>query len=125
MYFASLDLADTNLDAVGRTLLYDYQNGIDPNVISFWPSMTNRYVNSMTVPIQLNITAGIPFYMAALADSTNFSTANWTPYNSNIIVTLDSVEGWHTVWVGLSGSPWMRNRRGVQFGLNLFLPLPS
>ena len=29
-YFGTVALSDTNLDTVGNTLLYDYQNGMDP-----------------------------------------------------------------------------------------------
>jgi hypothetical protein len=32
-YFGTVNLLDTDLDVNGNTLLYDYQNGIDPNVI--------------------------------------------------------------------------------------------
>lgn len=34
-YFGTLDLSATNVDSQGNTLLYDYQSGIDPNIISF------------------------------------------------------------------------------------------
>jgi len=34
-YFGTTALSDTNLDSHGNTLSYDYQNGLDPNVISF------------------------------------------------------------------------------------------
>ena len=106
-YFGTLDLSDTNLDSQGNTLLYDYTNGLDPNVISFSISVTNDDVNDRQVPVQLNISRGLPGYIS-IVDSTNFipPTATWDPYQgSNIVINLASVEGPHQVWIGLRGWP--------------------
>ncbi len=105
-YFGTLALSDTNLDSHGNTLLYDYQHGFDPNVISFTLSFTNQYANAFGAPVQLSVTAGVPSYFAVLVDDTNYADANWTAYSSsNVIVNLGSVEGWHQVYVGLRGLP--------------------
>ena len=47
--FGRLDLSDTNLDSQGNPSLYDYTNGLDPNVISFSISATNHDVNDLPV----------------------------------------------------------------------------
>jgi hypothetical protein len=104
--FGTVALSDTNLDSQGNTLLYDYQHGLDPNVISFTLSFTNQYANASGAPVQLNVTAGVPFYFAVLVDDTNHADANWTAYSSsNIIVNLGPTQGWHQVYVGLRGLP--------------------
>lgn len=99
-----LSLSDTNLDSSGNTLLYDYENRFDPNVIQFSVSVTNQYVSTVA-PMQLNVTAGQPLYIATLVDDTNFADAGWDIYTSpSIIVNLGSLQGWHNVYVGLKGS---------------------
>ncbi len=105
--FGTVDLSDTNLDAQGNSLLYDYQNGINPNpnVIYFAVNVTNQDFNTSSATVQITVSGGVPYYMAALVDSTDYSTANWTPFNSNFVFNLGSVEGWHTVSVGLKGFP--------------------
>ena len=106
-YFGTLDLSDTNLDCQGNLLLYDYTNGLDPNVISFSISATNHDVNDCRVPVQLNISGGVPSYISVV-DSTNFipSTAAWNFYpGSNIVITLGSAEAQHQIWIGLRGRP--------------------
>jgi hypothetical protein len=40
--------------------LYAYQQGIDPNIITFNLSVTNQYINTTNVPMQITVTAGIP-----------------------------------------------------------------
>jgi len=96
-------LYDTNVDSRGNTYAFDYQNGIDPNPIQFSIAPTNPYVNSSSVTVPLNIITGIPFGMAILIDSTNFVTAAWQPYNSNVAVTLGATNGAYDVWIGLRG----------------------
>ena len=48
-YFGTVALSDTNLDSQGNTLLYDYQNGLDPNVIQFSFQFANYYVNTLSI----------------------------------------------------------------------------
>lgn len=102
-YFGTTNLSDSDLDGVGNTLSFDYQNGFDPNVIYFGLNVTNRYANSGGAAIQISVSFGVPYYMSTLVDSPNYSAAHWVPFNSNLVVNLGSVEGWHTVWVGLKG----------------------
>jgi len=105
-YFGTIDVSETNMDASGNnTLLNDYNNSIDPNIISFSLNVANRYFNTSSATIQISVSAGVPSYMAALVDSTTFSAATWTPYSSNFVFNLGGVEGWHSVWVGLKGLP--------------------
>ncbi len=105
-YFGTVTLSDTNLDSTGaNTLLYDYQNSLDPNVIQFSLQITNYYVNTLNVPIQLNISGGVPFYEAVLVNDPNFADANWQPYNPTVVVSLNSGDGNYDVSVGLRGLP--------------------
>jgi len=105
-YFGTLDLSATNLDSQGNTLLYDFQNGIDPNIISFSVSSTNQYANTSGAAVQVNVVAGVPSYFAVVLDDTNFTGATWNAYaSSNITINLGTNQGWHDVWVGLRGLP--------------------
>jgi hypothetical protein len=105
-YFGTTAMSDTNQDSQGRTLLYDYQNQIDPNVISFTLSYTNQSVNATGAPLQLSVTAGMPTYFAVLVDNTNLDEATWRDYtSSNFIINLGTNEGWHHIDVGLRGRP--------------------
>ena len=123
-FFGSLDLSDTNLDTSGVQLVTDYQNNWYPNIISFSLSATNRYFNTSSATVQVAVSAGWPSYNAVLVDSTNFSDANWTPYNSNPAINLGSVEGWHSVWVGLRGLPPNAQQTWEQIQLKLILTPP-
>ncbi len=104
-YFGTTALSDTNLDSQGNTLLSDYQNGTDPNVLQFSIEVTNNYVTSMNVPVSLNVFAGVPSYVAVSVDDPNYSAdATWTDYvSSNLNVNLGMASGWHDVWIGLRG----------------------
>jgi hypothetical protein len=123
-YFGTTALSDTNLDSQGNTLLYDYQNGLNPNIISFSLSVTNNYVNNMSAPVQVNVTAGVPSYVAVAVDDTNYAAdATWNTYiSSNITVNLGTTQGWHDVWVGLRGSPSNATQTWQWKHLNLALP---
>ncbi len=105
-YFGDLSENATNLDSQGNTLLDDYQNVVDPNVIQFSLPFTNYYVNTLNVPVQLNISGGVPSYMAVLINDMNQDDAVWQPYtSSNIVVTLGSTNGAYGIFVGLRGLP--------------------
>ena len=105
-YFDTFDYSATNLDSYGNTLLYDYENGYDPNPIEFSIEATNNYLNITNASVQLNIIGGTPSYMAVLVDSTNFATTNWTAFTTtNLTVNLGTTQGWHDIWVGLRGLP--------------------
>ena len=83
------------------------------NDIAFTLSATNQFFNNPNVPLQISVTAGVPFYMAELVDSTNFASATWIPYNESPTVYVGGTQGWHQIWIGLRGlganqpSTWM------------------
>jgi hypothetical protein len=120
-YFGTVDLSDSDLDSLGMTLLDDYQNGLDPNIIQFTLQFTNSYVNTGTANGTVTILGGIPAYMAVLVNDTNLADASWQPYtSSNVVVPLGSTNGIYNVSVGLRGLPadahqiWL----GTQLTLN-------
>ena len=77
-YFGTMQLTDTNLDADGNTLAYDYANNILPRVYSFHSvETTNFYVATSTPQLSLNVT-GYPYYFAVLVDDTDTQDAIWT-----------------------------------------------
>ncbi len=103
-YFGTLDLSDTNLDSKGNTLLFDYQNGLDPNVIYFSSLFTNVYVTSSVARGTIIVLGGTPSYMAVLVNETNLADADWQPYTStNVTVNLNSGDGLYDIWIGLRG----------------------
>jgi len=101
----------------GISLLIDYQRGRYPNVINFSLTTTNGYVANGLVPVQIHLQGGVPFGLAVAVNTTNFVvvpnqlfdissnfiTTPWQPYNSNIVVSLNSGDGDYYVWVGLKG----------------------
>jgi hypothetical protein len=109
-YFGNSSYNATTLDATGaNTLLTDYSNylahGTAPAVFSFaGVEVTNDYVRSSSVPVQLDV-AGYPYYVAVAVDDTNYlNDATWGVYTSaNINVPLGTKQGWHDVWIGLRG----------------------
>jgi hypothetical protein len=104
-YFHTINLSDTNLDNQGNTLWYDYTNNLDPNVISFFITVTNNYVKTAYPTLQLNIDSGVPDYEAILVNDTNVADAVWQPYTgSNVVATLGA-DGNYNVSVGLRGWP--------------------
>ena len=125
-YFGFVDLSDLDLDSSGDTLQFDYQYGFDPspNIISFAVNATNQDFNTSSVTVQITVAGGVPSFMAALLDSLNYSSVNWTPYNSSLVVNLGSVEGWHTVSVGLRGLPTNAPQTWNQIQLKLVLTPP-
>lgn len=105
--FGTTALHDTNLDSRGKTLLYDYTNRLDPNIISFYLSVTNFYTRTISVPVQLQVTGGVPFYYSLLVDPMNHHPGishSWAPFiSSDMIATLSPAQGSHEIWVGLKG----------------------
>src|SRR5208282_3183756 len=123
LYYGATALSDTNLDSQGNTLLFDYTNGLDPNVIQFSVSVTNDYVASSNAQVNLSVTTGVPNYYAVLLDSTNFTQLVWNTYaSSNITVYLGPTGGWHSVWIGLKGLPPDATQTWQWLRLNLSLP---
>jgi uncharacterized Zn-binding protein involved in type VI secretion len=126
-YFGTLTLSsNTDYDGSGLTILQDYQQHIDPNIISFTPSVTNQYVNLYGAPVQLSVTAGVPFYYAILLDDPNTNDAAWTAYSSsNISASLGTTQGWHRVLIGLKGLPSYAQQTWSALRLNLDVTPPS
>lgn len=111
-WFGNLTHTGSELDANGNTLLQDYQSylagaTVDPNPIVFNISVANNYVSTSSPVLQLNVTAGTPYYYTVQVDNTNFLAAtNWTAYtSSSITANLGANEGWHELWIGLKGLP--------------------
>ncbi len=103
-HFGNLSQIATNdYDSDGTNNITEYTNGTDPNTISFGIFVTNYYVNTNPVSVQLVVVGGVPSSMAVLVDSTNFAGATWTAYGSNLTVDLGANDAWHTLWVGLRG----------------------
>src|SRR5665213_1370290 len=109
-WFGNLTHSGGDLDADGNTLLTDYQsylNGtpVDPNVIAFTIATTNNYVNTSSVSLHLNITAGLPAKYAVSVDDTNYAAdASWQTFTTtNLTVNLGTTQGWHDVWIALKG----------------------
>jgi len=111
-YFAS------DLDPLGNSLLYDFTNNIDLSAaVQFAIEVTNTDVNTNLVPVQLNISSGVPGYISivdntnftfSIVDGTNFTLegTTWNPYiASNLVVSLSPTEGGHQIWIGLRGLP--------------------
>ena len=66
--------------------------------------VTNQYIRTGQTTANLNVSQGEPFNFAVLVDDTNLADAVWSPYtSSSITLNLGSTEGWHFVWVGLTG----------------------
>ncbi len=126
-YFGTLGLSDTNLDSQGNTLLSDYQNGTDPNIISFSISVTNVFVQALSVPVQLNLTAGTPFYVAISVDDTNYTAnANWQRFGgTSLTADVGPNEGWHDIRIGLRGFPAFATQTWQQQRIKLDLTPPS
>jgi hypothetical protein len=72
--------------------------------IQFSIAAVAEYTTNTSVPVQLNVTAGVPRMIAVLLDSTNFAAASWLPYSSPNISINASTEGWHGAWIGLRGN---------------------
>jgi hypothetical protein len=90
----------------GVTLLSAYQSGRDPNVIKFTVWSAKLHVNTVSLPLQISLAGGIPFFAAALINDTNFADADWQPYaGSNVVAILGSTDGVYGVRVGLRGLP--------------------
>jgi hypothetical protein len=106
LYFGNLNESASNWDSQGNTLGYDYTNSIDPNIISFTVSATNTYFNQSSVPLQINVSGGVPSFYAVLVNDTNLADAYWQNYvGTNLSAMLGSTDGVYAVSVGLRGLP--------------------
>ena len=120
LYFGNLSETATNLDSQGNTLLHDYTNGLDPNVLTFTLSAASSYVNQTAVPIQIGLFAGDPSYYAVLVNDASPANANWLPYaGTNITVNLGPADGAYAVSVGLRGLAPSAQQTGQTLRLTL------
>ncbi len=103
-FFNSVDLSDTNLDVNGNTLLYDYQNGINPtNNNGLWlealPLGTNAYnSNTNALTFILHSTSSASSYQ--LQTTASLTGTNWTPGQ---IFPGASGQDWTPITFALSG----------------------
>jgi hypothetical protein len=103
-YFGTVNLLDTNMDSQGNTLLHDYTNSLDPNVIYFYFDLPQTPVTSNYVNTAISVFRGVPAYMAILVNDTNLADAVWQPYTtSNLVVNLFGGNGAYNVLIGLRG----------------------
>lgn len=102
-YFGDLSETATNLDSQGNTLLSDYQNTNDPNVISFTVRLGNQNFNSTLASGSYLVLGGVPSYEAVLVNDTNLNDAVWLPYDGNLTLNLGATDGVYQVTMGLKG----------------------
>ncbi len=89
-----------------NTILYDYTNDLDPNVIQFSLQFTNNYVHANPAYGAVSILGGVPSYEAILVNDSNLADAIWQPYtSSSFMASLNSGDGTYNVLVGLKGLP--------------------
>ena len=104
-------VANTNMGTYSVIVSDIYGSLASSNAVLGYPiqfslSVTNAYVNVNPVPLSIALISGVPYYYSVLLDNTNFAAANWSSYtSSNITASLGGIQGWHTVWVGLSSTP--------------------
>lgn len=85
-------------------LLAAYQNGGNPNSVSFYLTTTNEYSASTVVPVMIETKSGYPTAVAVLVDETNLEQASWNSFSSTVLADLGPIEGWHTIYIGVRGS---------------------
>ena len=105
-----------NLDAQGNTLLYDYTNGLHPNIIAFTVSATNNYVNTSLPAVQLVCRRECRFirrcWWTTPIRRKRPGRLTVRPTSRSI---SDSTEGWHEVWLAC-GTARRTSQRGVGNG---------
>ncbi len=72
-------------------------------MIQFTLSVTNQYVNSTAVPVQLSVLGGSPSYIAILVNDTNTADASWQPFTSTNLWVPTPTDGAYVIAVGLCG----------------------
>jgi hypothetical protein len=102
-WFGSLNQFASDLDANGNALLYDYQDGIDPNIINFTVRLGNQNFNTTNATGTFLVLEGLPGYETVLVNDTNLNDAAWQPYDGNIYLNLGPTDGVYQVWFGLKG----------------------
>src|ERR1035438_530175 len=99
-YFGVTGVDPGGLDPLGYSFLDDWLNGRDPNVIQFSLSVAQQYVNASPVPVQLDITGGVPSFIAVLINDTNVS---WQPFTTTSLSAPTPADGTYIITVGLCG----------------------
>lgn len=104
MYFGNFNESATNdFDGDGVSNLDEFQNGTDPNKISFTVRLGNQNFNTTTATGTFLVLGGVPSYAAVLVNDTNLNNAVWLPYDGNISMNLGATDGVYQVWFGLKG----------------------
>jgi len=94
---------NADYDSDGVNNLAEFLNGTDPNKIVFAPRFAKYHINSTTASGTFDIYRGVPFQMAILTNSDDFSAAQWQPYTPNFTASLGPTDGVYSVWFGLRG----------------------
>ena len=95
--------AQDDYDGDGTSNLDEYLNGTDPNKISFLTHFANDHLNTTNATGTIEVIGGVPSQMAILINDTNFASAVWLAYSSNLTVNLGPTDGRYEVWLGLRG----------------------
>lgn len=90
-------------DCDGVTNLAEFLNNTDPNKILFSLSVTNEYVATTAVPVQVNIAGGVPSYIAMLLNDDSPANASWQPFTSTSLSVALPTNGAYVITVGLCG----------------------
>jgi len=106
-------------DSAGNLLVSDFQNGTDPNVISFSVRLGNRHFNTPFAFGQYTVSAGTPSYEAVLVNDTDFIGARWKPYDGTVSIPLGATDGVYQVWLGLKG--YATNATPTWIGTTVYL----
>jgi hypothetical protein len=102
--FGALVSGTNDYDGDGTNNYHEWLNGTDPNKIFFAINVTNQYVTTNSVGLNLAVMGGVPASIAVLVDSTNTAGASWSSYtSSNLTVSLGTNDGQHDIRVGLRG----------------------
>lgn len=64
--------------------LEKYLLGSATNAIRFSISFPHQYTSTNVLSVQLPVVSGVPSQMAVLIDSTNYGSAIWKHFNSNL-----------------------------------------
>ena len=90
-------------DCDGVSNLLEFLNSTDPNKIVFSLSVTNEYVPTTAVPVQVNIASGVPSYLAVLLNDDSPGNATWQPFTSTSLSVALPTNGTYVITVGLCG----------------------
>ncbi len=95
--------AYADADGDGVPNIQEYWNHTDPNKITFSISVTNQYVTTTSVPVQVNVVTGVPSYYGLLVNDSNPSHACWLPFTTSMVWVPTPTNGSYVITVGLCG----------------------